>query len=299
MNPQPNAQNTEGPGLFKNIGTDVGKAALAAASTIPGAVVAQLSNQINDIGVYLVGMPMQGIEQNENAIFAKVKEILIKLDDIDNRLGSDEEIKRLQKKITDRLVQVVGGTIDDLINNEKLAATLNNLLDKLQKSGVNIAKVFLTAGETIILEVPGLGAVAAIVITGTKVVVAGSSVLSSVIAMIETGAIVANTSNDFIQKITGAINEFTTSPPINQTSLPNINEMRKNSHPSTAVQNIPLPTIGEMRLKNKRGGHLGGAKYLKTLTRRKNNIDNRINGSIGKFMNNKLTKKRRRHYKRH
>ena len=91
MNPN---QNAEPPGLVKNIVTDVGKAALTAASTIPGALVSQLSNQVNGIGVYLVGMPMQGIEQNENAIVAKIKELFTKLDDIDNRLGSDEDLKK-------------------------------------------------------------------------------------------------------------------------------------------------------------------------------------------------------------
>lgn len=203
MNPATNIQNTtngESPGLFKNIVTDVSKPILNIASTIPGLVFKQLSNKVNDIGVYLVGMPIQGIEQNENAIVAKVKEIFTKLDDIDNRLGSDEDLRQIRKKITDRFIEVVGGSIDDLVNNEKLAATLNNLLDKLQKVGVNTAKVFLTAGESIILEVPGLGAVAAIVITGTKVVVAGSSVISSLLAMIQTGAIVANTSGEFVKK---------------------------------------------------------------------------------------------------
>lgn len=277
--------NAEPPGLVKNIVTDVGKAALTAASTIPGALVSQLSNQVNGIGVYLVGMPMQGIEQNENAIVAKIKELFTKLDDIDNRLGSDEDLKKIRMKITDRFVEVVGGSIDDLVNNPKLAATLNNLLDKIQRVGVNTAKVFLTAGESIILEVPGLGAVAAIVITGTKVVVAGSSVIASLLAMIQTGAIVANTSGEFVKKIAGAINEFTTSPLIKQP---------------------PLPTIGEMRESNRdvaqAKGFVGGARYLKTLTQRKNNIEKRISGSIGKFMNNKLTKKRRRQkytHKRH
>jgi hypothetical protein len=315
MNPETNIQNTpneESPGLFKNIVTDAGKAALASASTIPGAVVSQLSNKVNDIGVYLVGMPIQGIEQNENAIVAKVKEIFTKLDDIDNRLGSDEDLRQIRKKITNRLIEVVGGSIDDLVNNEKLAATLNNLLDKLQRVGVNTAKVFLTAGESIILEVPGLGAVAAIVITGTKVVVAGSSVIASLLAMIQTGAIVANTSGEFVKKIAGAINDFTTSPLIKQPTLPNINEMRASNRnlennirlDLPVAQALPvanaLPTINQMRESKSLVG--GGANYLKTLTRRKNSIEKRISGSIGNFMNNKLTKKRRRHkytHKRH
>ena len=280
--------NAEPPGLVKNIVTDVGKAALTAASTIPGALVSQLSNQVNGIGVYLVGMPVQGIEQNENAIVAKIKELFTKLDDIDNRVGSDEDLKKIRMKITNRFVEVVGGSIDDLVNNPKLAATLNNLLDKLQRVGVNTAKVFLTAGESIILEVPGLGAVAAIVITGTKVVVAGSSVIASLLAMIQTGAIVANTSGEFVKKIAGAINEFTTSPLIKQPPLPTIGEMRENN------RNVAQAVQAK--------GFVGGARYLKTLTQRKNNIEKRISGSIGKFMNNKLTKKRRRQkytHKRH
>ena len=145
-----------------------------------------------------------------------------------------------------------------------------------------MVKVVLTAGETIILEVPGIGAVAAIVITGTKMVVAGSSVMSSLIAMIETGAIVANTSTQFIQKIVNAVNEITA-------PMSNLNKTR-------------LPTIGEMRQNQNKTLVGGGANYLKTLTRRKNNIEKRISGSIGNFMNNKLTKKRRRHkytHKRH
>jgi hypothetical protein len=303
MNPATNIQNTtngESPGLFKNIVTDVSKPILNIASTIPGLVFKQLSNQINDIGVYLVGFPMQGIEQNENAIFAKVKEVFLKLDDIDNRLGSDEDIRQIRKKITDRFLEVIGGTIDDLVNNEKLAATLNNLLDKLQKAGVNMVKVVLTAGETIILEVPGIGAIAAIVITGTKVVVAGSSVMSSLIAMIETGAIVAKTSTQFIQKIISAVNEITSPMSnLNKTRLPTIGEMRKTNQQYPAAEVSPvalkndLPTIGEMRQNKSLVG--GGANYLKTLTRRKNSIEKRISGSIGNFMNNKLTKKRRRH----
>ena len=297
MNQATNIQNTpnaESPGLFKNIVTDAGKAALTAASTIPGALVSQLSNQVNGIGVYLVGMPVQGIEQNENAIVAKIKELFTKLDDIDNRLGSDEDLKKIRMKITDRFVEVVGGSIDDLVNNPKLAATLNNLLDKIQRVGVNTAKVFLTAGESIILEVPGLGAVAAIVITGTKVVVAGSSVIASLLAMIQTGAIVANTSGEFVKKIAGAINEFTTSPLIKQPSLPTIGEMRESNR--NVAQAVPVAQAVQAK------GFVGGARYLKTLTKRKNTIEKRISGSIGKFMNNKVTKKRRRQkytHKRH
>ena len=307
MNQGTNIQNTpnaESPGLFKNIVTDAGKPILNIVSTIPGLVLKQLSNQINDIGVYLVGFPIQGIEQNENAIFAKVKEVFLRLDDIDNRLGSDEDLRQIRKKITDRFLEVVGGTIDDLVNNEKLAATLNNLLDKLQKAGVNMVKVVLTAGETIILEVPGIGAVAAIVITGTKVVVAGSSVMSSLIAMIETGAIVANTSTQFIKKIVNAVNEITAPMSnLNKTRLPTIGEMRQTNqqYPNAEVSS-GLKTIGEMRQNQNKTLVGGGANYLKTLTRRKNSIEKRISGSIGNFMNNKLTKKRRRHkytHKRH
>ena len=146
MNQATNIQNTpnaETPGLFKNIVTDIGNAGLTAVSQLPGLVFKQLSNQINDIGVYLVGFPIQGIEQNENAIFAKVKEVFLRLDDIDNRLGSDEDLRQIRKKITDRFLEVVGGTIDDLVNNEKLAATLNNLLLFIQlglsKGSISIA----------------------------------------------------------------------------------------------------------------------------------------------------------------
>ena len=336
MNQVPNIQNAEGPGLFKNIAKDIGRAGLTAGLQIPGLVYKQLSNQANDLGVYLIGGPIQELAQNENAIFAKVKELVLKLDEIDNRLGSDEQLVQIRKKITEKFIEVVGGSIDDIVNSPKLQNTLNNLLDGLKKSGVNTAKVFITGAKDIVLEVPGLGAAVAIVDTGTKSVIAGSSVLSSLIAMAETGAIVAKTTNETIQKIMNVLNEFSLPPSnINQMAqLPTIDEMReRNKEVSNVAQplddlpptyqeamdemqsngsatqeqsvsnalpdanalpnNNALPTIDEMRQRNK--GLTGGARYLKTLTKRKNTIEKRISGSIGKFMNNKLTKKRRRH----
>lgn len=309
MNQGTNIQNTpnaETPGLFKNIVTDIGNAGLTAVSQLPGLVFKQLSNQANDIGVYLVGIPTQEFANNENAVFAKVKDFILRLDEFDNKLGNDEQLKELRKKITGRLIQVVGGTIDDLINNEKLSLTLNNLLDKLNRSGINIAKVFITGAKDVVLEIPGLGAVVAIVDTGTKVVVAGSTILASFIEMTKTGAIIAETTNKAIQQVIGIINEFSIPMPNTNLApaLPNINEMREGTYPSNLVNNVStnksLPTIGEMRRNQNFIG--GGANYLKTLTKRKNNIEKRISGSIGNFMNNKLTKKRRRHkytHKRH
>jgi hypothetical protein len=304
-----NTQNTEGPGFFKNIVNDVGRAGLNAGLQIPGLVFKELSNRFIDIGVYLVGIPTQGLEQNENVILEKVKEIVLKLDDIDNKLGDDEQLLQLRKKITERFIHVVAGSVDDLVNNPKLHSTLNNLLDKLNRSGINTAKVFITGAKDIVLEVPGLGAAVAIVDTGTKAVIAGSSILSSLIAMAETGAIVAKTTNESIQKIVGVINEFSIpSPNINQmAALPTIDEMREKNKMSSNISHsidnmqpngVPsqLPSINEMRQRNNMLGG-GGARYLKTITRRKNSIEKRINGSIGKFMNNKLTKKRRRHQK--
>jgi len=337
MNQVPNTQNTEGPGFFKNIAKDIGRAGLTAGLQIPGLVFKQLSNQANDLGVYLIGGPIQELAQNENAIFAKVKGLVLKLDEIDNRLGSDEQLSQIRKKITEKFIEVVGGSIDDIVNSPKLQSTLNNLLDGLKKSGVNTAKVFITGAKDIVLEVPGLGAAVAIVDTGTKAVIAGSSVVSSVIAMAETGAIVAKTTNETIQKIVDVLNEISIPDPnINPSiSLPTIDEMRESnkevSNAAQSVDDLPptyqeamaempqnisdtqeqtqtnalpvanaLPTIDEMRQRN--NGQIGGAKYLKTLTKRKNTIEKRISGSIGKFMNNKLTKKRRRHkytHKRH
>ena len=321
-----NTGNNRNNGFFKNIATDIGRAGLATGLKIPGLLFKQLSNQVNDLGVYLIGIPTQGFAENENKMFQSIRELVLKLDDFDNRLGNDQQLVQLREKITSRFIEIASGSIDDIVESPKLQTSLNNLLDKLKSSGVNTAKVFITGAKDVVLEVPGLGAVVAIVDTGTKAVIAGSSVVSSLIAMVETGAIIAKTTNESIQKIIAVLNDFSLPNPnnIQSPTLPTIGQMRETNQQMNTINQtqdqtqIPppimsseekekekekekesdninsLPSIDEMRRRN--NGLSGGAKHLKSLARQKNTIETRITRSIRRFMSNKSTKKKHHKY---